>query len=90
MKKVKSLIFFNYLDEEIKKKEIFMPEKDTKYNQIFDMGDVKYKKCPVCKKTREYPDEFQPESLCVFCTEDIFTEPEFFKIYLKAIRKEYV
>lgn len=73
-----------------KKKEVFIPDKDNKYNQIFDKGDVKYKKCPVCKDNRESPDSFAPEGLCIFCVEDVFTEHEFFEIYLKAIKKGYI
>ncbi len=58
-----------------KEKKVFNPKTKTKYSEIHDLGDFKYKKCPVCKETREYPDEFVPEGLCNFCADYVYDEP---------------
>ncbi|MFW9876639.1 MAG: hypothetical protein ACFFG0_26385 [Candidatus Thorarchaeota archaeon] len=68
---------------------IFIPEKTIKYNQIFDMGNVKYKRCPVCRKLWEFPDDFLPEGLCDFCLENM-RDLRLFGRYLKAIKKGYI
>lgn len=71
-----------------KEKEIFIPDKDV--YKPYRVGEFKYKKCPVCKKDREFPDEFILEGFCRFCADNIFTEPDFFDRYLKAINKNYI
>lgn len=70
------------------KKEIFIPDKDS--YKPYSLGITRYRKCPVCKGYREYPDCFWSEGLCDYCADYIFTESELFKRYLRAIKKGYI